>query len=216
MTVLRGLDQLTQIRLPRTIAISSRRANQMRDLVAALLASVSAATSRSNTPRRCRAGTRRASWARCDPAARAAGARAAGWPPAGRRLGGIAGLVGVRHQLERHRAPHAGTQLVQRGVDRDAGDPGLEAGLAAVAAEALERLDERRLHQVLEIGRRPGQARDHALDVADVRDEELLEAGGSPARQPATIAGSSAGRCRGHGAARVLHIRDGTARRGIG
>ena len=30
---------------PRTIAISSRRANQMRDLVAALLAPVSAATS---------------------------------------------------------------------------------------------------------------------------------------------------------------------------
>ena len=129
------------------------------------------------------------------------------------RLGGIVGLVGVAHELERHGPPHARAQLVQRRVHGDARDPGLEARLAAIAAEALEGLDERRLHQILEVGRRAGQPRDHPLDVADVRDEELLEAG----RLARAAAGDHrrilGGRDRGHGAARFLHSKDGTARR---
>ena len=99
-------------------------------------------------------------------------------------LGGAVGrrprvvrLGPVGNQLERGRPADTVAELVERHVDRDAGEPGLERRLAAVTGEPLERLDERVLDQILEVGRGAGEAADDPLDVTHVVAEKPVERG---------------------------------------
>ena len=60
-------------------------------------------------------------------------------------------------------------------VDGDLAEPRAELRLAAKARDVREGLEEGRLHQILEVGRRPDEATDDALHDRRVRPEQPLD-----------------------------------------